>query len=253
MKKFLLLLLLPFTVAANPIDDNCPQFTVHGAPVTHITTQTQYLCKQNYAINYRYDTKTAEYVVEHVSNDDVAGTAERADNFHPDTDIPEQYRSVLSDYAGHPYDRGHLVPAGDNKQSASIMSESFSLANMVPQVPNNNRGIWNKLEATVRGWVNSGRDIYVVSGTYYQPGYKVIGNGVGVPTHLWKVVIDNTNNQAVAFLLPNQALPVKDLPKYAMSVAQLESVVGIDFMPTLTVVGRMEIEQPMSLISWPGL
>jgi DNA/RNA endonuclease G (NUC1) len=66
MKKFLLLLLLPFTVAANPIDDKCPQFSIHGAPVSQLTA-SQYLCKQNYAIHYRYDTKTAEYVVEHVS------------------------------------------------------------------------------------------------------------------------------------------------------------------------------------------
>ena len=55
MNKFLLLLLVPFAVLANPIDDLCPQFVLRGAPVSQLPN-TVYLCKQNYAMNYRTDT-----------------------------------------------------------------------------------------------------------------------------------------------------------------------------------------------------
>lgn len=256
MKKFLLALLLtPLLALANPIDDSCPQFVVRGAPVTSLPAETtQYLCKQNYAIHYRYDTKTAEYVVEHVTLESISGPAKRKDDFRADPSIPKQYQSVLGDYAGHPYDRGHLSPGADNTQSDAIMSESFFLSNMVPQVPNHNRGIWKQLETAVRNWTKEGRDIYVVSGTIYNPGYGTIGNGVGIPTHMWKVIVDRKNSKSIAFLFPNAPLPVKDLPLYATSIAEIEKYTGIDFMPQLTPTQKAVLEDtPPNLAEWSSL
>ena len=137
MKKLLIaLLLLPLIALANPIDDKCPQFVLRGAPISQLTN-TQYICKTNYAIHYRYDTKTPEYVVEHVTKEAISGPAKRKDDFRPDPDIPKQHQSQLTDYAGQPYDRGHLAPGANNTQNDNIMSESFFLSNMMPQVPNN--------------------------------------------------------------------------------------------------------------------
>ena len=65
MKRHLLGLLLTLsTLLANPIDDKGSQFVYQGAPVSSLTKNEQYLIKKYYAIHYRYDTKTAEYVVE---------------------------------------------------------------------------------------------------------------------------------------------------------------------------------------------
>ncbi len=133
MKKLLLaLLFVPLLAFGNPIDDKCPQFVLRGAPVSKLT-QTQYICKTNYAIHYRYDTKTPEYVVEHVTREAISGPAKRKDDFRPDPDIPKQHQSQLSDYAGQPYDRGHLAPGANNTQNDIIMSESFFLSNMMLQ------------------------------------------------------------------------------------------------------------------------
>ena len=254
MKKIMLvvLCLIGAMAAANPIDDQCSQFVFNGAPVTAIVKNTQYLCKKNYGIHYRYDTKTAEYVVQHVTLASISGPAKRRDDFRADPAIPKQHQSLLSDYAGLPFDRGHLSPGADNTIDADIMSESFFLSNMVPQVPNNNRGIWKQLETAVRGWVKSGRDIYVVSGTVYDAGYRSIGNQVGIPSRLFKVVIDARSNTAIAFLMPNAALPVKDLSKYAVSISEVEAATGINFMPALPAGNRIETEKP-KLSAWPGL
>ena len=143
-------LVISFAAWANEIDDRCPQHVLLGAPVSKIKKDTQYLCKINYAIHYRYDTKTAEYVVEHVTIEGTTGSVKRKDDFRPDPAIPQQHQSTLKDYAGNPYDRGHLAPAGNNTQNEEVMSESFFLSNMVPQVPNHNRGIWKQLETFVR-------------------------------------------------------------------------------------------------------
>ena len=251
MKKLFLLLLLPFAVLANPIDDKCPQFVFNGAPVSKLT-ETQYLCKKNYAIHYRYNTKTAEYVVEHITLANITGPAKRKDDFRPDLELPEKHRSVLSDYAGQPYDRGHLSPGADNNANDIFMSESFFLSNMVPQVPNHNRGIWKQLETAVRSWVREGKDIYVVSGTTYSAEYLKIGKGeVGVPTGLWKVIIDAKTNKAIAFDFPNAPLPVKDLPKYATTVRAIEQKTGLNFHPKLKD-DTVETAVP-NLTEWSGV
>jgi endonuclease G len=255
MRKLLLLLLIPFAALANPIDDQCPQHVLRGAPVSpQAPGTTQYLCKTNYAIHYRYDTKTAEYVVQRITVANISGPAKRKDNFRPDPAIPKQHQSQLSDYAGFPFDRGHLSPGADNTQDGMVMSESFFLSNMVPQVPNHNRGIWKQLETYVRNWVKEGKDIYVVSGTIYAPGYQTIGaNRVGIPTHMWKVVVDRNSSKSIAFLFPNAPLPVQDLPKYATSIDSVEKATGINFMPRLTKAQESKLETGVNLADWSGL
>ncbi len=248
-------LLVAATVWANPIDDQCPQHVLRGAPVSQLQPgTTQYLCKTNYAIHYRYDTKTAEYVVQHITMANISGPAKRKDDFRPDPSVPKQYQSTLADYAGFPFDRGHLSPGADNTQNDTVMSESFFLSNMVPQVPNHNRGIWKQLETAVRNWVKEGKDIYVVSGTIYSQGYQTIGAGqVGIPTHMWKVIVDRKSAKAIAFLFPNAPLPVKDLPKYAVTVATIEQYTGLNFHPQLPAQLQHIETDPVDLSLWSSL
>ena len=234
MRLLFILALIPTFVYANPIDDKCPEHVTLGAPVSKLVEDTQYVCHINYAIHYRFDTKTAEYVVEHIDGTNINGPSKRKDDFRPDDMIPPEHSATLEDYSGEPYDRGHLVPAGDNRDSEEVMSESFFLSNMVPQVPNNNRGIWRILESKVRDWALENRDLYVVSGTIYEAGYKTIGDGkVGIPTYLWKVVYDTTTKSTVAYLMPNAELPIKDLPKYLTTVDKVEEVTGLNLFPQL--------------------
>ena len=204
-------------------------------------------------MHYRNDTKTAEWVAEKITSADVSGPAKRRDDFRPDADIPPEYRATLSDYAGTGYDRGHLSPAATNTQSQEIMSESFLLTNMVPQNANKNRGIWRILELKIRDWVLQGKDIWVVTGTVYDSGYTTIGNGVGVPTRMWKVIYDARDQKAIAFIMPNSPISRSDLHSYATSVTELERIIGINFHPRLPAeLSHIETEIP-DLDRWPGI
>ena len=250
MKKTLAIFLLSTTFAnANPIDDQCPQHTIFGAPISSITENTQYVCHGNYAIHYRYDTKTAEYVVEHLDATDISGPAKRKDDFRPDPLIPDELEASLADYKGSGYDRGHLVPAADNRTDKEQMSESFYLSNMIPQNPNHNRGIWRILELGVRntGLVN---DVYAVSGTIYDEGYTVIGNGLGVPSRVWKVVYNVNTNEAIGFLFPNEKIAVKDLPKYVVTVDAVEEATGLNIFPQLDEA--IESVVKIDVATWPS-
>ena len=234
MKKLLLLAvfgLLPLFAQAQ-INQNCPQFTANGTPQYQAQPGDQEICHMNYAVIHRCSVKAPVAVFEHLTVAAMTGPAKRKDNFHPDASVTPNCSASLADYAtvGKTHDRGHMAPAGNNTQNDAIMTESFNLSNMVPQVANNNRGIWKQLETFERQWAMApGTDFYIISGGIYDQGHPVIGNGLGIPTRLYKIVIEKNSKKVQAWLMPNAALPVADLPKYQVPMAAIEQATGMRF------------------------
>jgi endonuclease G len=224
-------LMLPAAALANPIDDNCPDFVLYGAPVSHIE-DGQYLCRLAYGVHYSFETKTAEYVVEHITKQHLAGKAKRKNNFHEDPEVAPEHRSTLKDFkqGSKTYDRGHMAPAEDFKFSVKAMSESFLLSNMVPQVSGNNRGIWSNLEQRAAKLTRQLGETYVISGPIYDSTAS-IGNGVRVPQRLFKIVVDPKSNHYAAFILPNVKLMANTLAKYATSIKAVEDATGLQLFP----------------------
>ena len=229
MKKLLLVLLFVPLIALAQIAKECPQFTVNGTPLYPAKFGDQEICHTNYAVIHKCDVKGPIAVFEHLTKDKITGGFKRKDDFRPDPKVFPQCQAQLKDYAGQPYDRGHMSPAGNNTQSAEVMSESFFLSNMLPQVPNNNRGIWKQLETWVRDWATSGSEFYIISGPVFMSTHKVIGNGVGVPDGLYKIIIERTSGKVMAYMMPNAPLPVADLPKYQTTITAVEQATGIQF------------------------
>lgn len=227
----MLVLLLAPLLALAQINTQCPQFTVNGTPEYQAQPGDQELCRKNYAVIHRCSVKAPVAVFEHLTLAAMTGPAKRRDNFRPDPDVHEQCRAALADYAtvGRTHDRGHMAPAGNNTQSDEIMSESFFLSNMVAQVANNNRGIWKQLETWERDWASKGGDFYIISGGIFDPGHPTTGNGLGIPTRLYKVIVEKNSRKVMAYLMPNAALPVADLPKYQTTMTEIERATGMRF------------------------
>jgi endonuclease G len=149
----------------------------------------------------------------------------------------------LSDYSGSGFDREHMAPAGDMKRSTRVMSESFLLSNMAPQVGIGfNRHIWENLESTVRGWVQQRGKLIIITGPVFilengQVTYQVIGdNYVAVPTHFYQIVVDanDANNvNVLAFLLPNESLTGRHYSEFLTSVDEIERLTGLNFLEKL--------------------
>lgn len=235
MKKLLLLAvfgLLPLFSQAQ-INQQCPQFTVNGTPQYQAQPGDQELCKTNYAVIHRCSVKAPVAVFEHLTLAAMTGPSKRKDNFRPDPDVAPQCQAQLADYAvlGKTHDRGHMAPAGNNTQNDQIMSESFFLSNMVAQVANNNRGAWRLLETAERQWATQpGTDFYIISGGIYDPGHPVVGNGLGVPTRLYKIIIEKNSKQVQAYLMPNGPItPATDWPKYQTTMTAVEQATGMKF------------------------
>lgn len=183
---------------------------------------------------------------------DLNGPANRTDDFRPDTSIPNGYRSELSDYSGRGYDRGHIAPAGDMTRSQQVMSESFFLSNMSPQVGIGfNRQIWKDLEEAIRGWVEQRRTLTIIIGPVFavegnKVSYDVIGsNHVAVPTHFFKIIVDTNsqgNLEALAFLMPNVNLSGRHYTEFLTSIDEIEKATGLDFLSAVPVDQQNALE-----------
>ena len=233
MKKILLAVVLfaPVFVLAQ-INQQCPQFTVNGTPQYQAQPGDQEICHANYAVIHKCSVKAPVAVFEHLTVAAMTGPSKRKDNFRPDPLVTPNCSATLADYAtvGKTHDRGHMAPAGNNTQNDLVMSESFFLSNMVAQVANNNRGIWKQLETWERSWATApGTDFYIISGGIYDQGHPVTGNGLGIPTRLYKIIIEKNSKNVQAYLMPNAPLPVADLPKYQVPMAAVEQATGMRF------------------------
>jgi len=135
----------------------CPSHFAGGvAPsVTNpkLKPRTQEVCFQAYAVLHSGISRTPLYSAEHLTRANVesAKTLSRKDSFHPEASLPPKDRAELSDYARSGYDRGHMAPNG-NMANRSAQAQSFSLANMVPQVHASNAGIWAGIEGQQGNW-----------------------------------------------------------------------------------------------------
>ncbi len=56
---------------------------------------------------------------------------------------------------------------------------------------------------------------------------------MAVPSHLYKIVYDPHKAEAIAFIMPNQKLDTADMPKYIVTIRDVEKKTGLDFLSSL--------------------
>jgi endonuclease G len=205
-----------------------------------------------FTLLYDEDHEQARWVAYHLTRDKLYGTATRTDNFRADPSIPTK-SAELVDYRSSGYDRGHLIPAGDQTWSDEAMSASFYMSNMSPQSPSFNRGIWSQLEAAVRNFADTEGSVYVVTGPILTDGpYETIGpNKVSVPNAYYKVVLDYEEPElkAIGFILPNEGSKEK-LEVFATTVREVEELTGIDFFHRLPDTQEELLETQYDISAW---
>jgi len=204
-------------------------------PVVPDKLQLRSLCFDAYAVLHSGATHTPVFSVERLTRAQLtdAKDEERTNHFYPEARLPMQDRAQLDDYKGSGFDRGHMAPAAD-MPTPQAMAQSFSLANMVPQAPENNRKTWAGIEKDTRSYAKRARrGVYVYSGPVYSGAIRTIGQGkVQVPSHLFKLVYDPETGRAWAHWVENTDEAQAGRP---ISYAELVRRTGIEFLPGLKV------------------
>lgn len=206
---------------------SCTQHFPAGQPLSATavapTMRPLALCSDHFAVLYSQTSRTPLVVVERLNAAQVRDAKDeaRTDQFFPDPRIPTDARAELVDFRSQEpaVDRGHMAPAADAPDNRA-MAQSFALSNMIPQDPTNNRKIWAKIESDVRKFaLRSQGNVFVFTGPIFDPGHTTVGpNRVWKPTRLFKLVYDETNLRAWAYVLPNAETRITPPVDYATFV-----------------------------------
>ena len=191
--------------------------------------RTQALCFKAYALMHSGLSRTPLWSAEHLvrANIEAATQLTRVNTFHAEERVAAADRAELADYARSGYDRGHMSPNGD-MPDRTAQGESFSLANMVPQIHANNAGVWAGIEGAARRLALQEGNVYVVSGPAFIGRDIASLNGrVLIPTHLWKVVYSPLQRRAGAYLITNDETKTYS----SLSVTELEKILGFNLLP----------------------
>lgn len=232
----LLLYLVLTTTTSYSAQTACPEHFANGqAPDftnRKLLIKAREVCYSGFALKHSGITRTPLYAAEHLTRDHMlqGRGLKRQSTFHPDEHIPAYERAELRNYARSGYDRGHAAPSADMFDIQS-QQECFTLANMVPQVPENNRGPWEGVESAVRKLARNRGELYIVTGPVFSgENLQRIGGAVMVPTQLFKAVYDPNRQEAGAYLIDNTA----DARPQKITIAGLEKVTGITLFPALS-------------------
>ena len=224
----------------------CPEHYTARPPLlvnARLQVKTRELCSRMFAVLHSGLTRTPLYAAERLTRVNIGSAQEqvRYNDFHPDSRLPADERAELRDYARSGFDRGHLAPSGD-MPDIDAQQESFALSNMIPQNPRNNRYLWSGIETTTRMLAKRLGSLFVVTGTIYSGSdLQSIGNGVVVPTHIYKALYDPATGETAAYVVAND-----DSRRYAtIDLRTLERLSGVRVFPSRQVGGRhMELPTP---------
>lgn len=231
---------ISFGIAITPVFggetgfEQCRQLFAHGKPpvIQHQENlRPRALCFSAFAVLHSGNSRTPIYVAERLNRALLleAGNNQRTNKFFADARLPRSERAELADYHGSGFDRGHMAPAGDMATDES-MTQSFSLANVIPQSPANNRKAWAAIEKATRKYVmRAAGDVFVITGPVFDGTPATIGsNKVWIPQHLFKLVYDPDTNRAWAHWLDNtDEAKVGNPIRYEVLVRRT----GIEFLP----------------------
>ena len=213
------------------------------------------LFKSQFIISYDVNRLCPHYVCWSLTPERAYGKVQRKDNFHGDPVMNDRTRVETFDYNGSGYDRGHMCPAGDNKNTDKAMDESFCMTNICPQNHNLNTGLWNDLEIQCRSWAKNYGTLYICCGPIFDTEHpKTVGQRkdlkIAVPDRFFKVVLSlGRVPKAIGFIFPNKACS-GDIRDYAVSVDKVEKEANMDFFFQLDDKQEDQLERECKPAAW---
>ncbi len=149
----------------------------------------------------------------------------RKNTFKPDPALPGP-TNLAMDYKGSGYDRGHNMPAEDNRCDPAGMRECFYYSNMTPQTHSLNAGAWKTLEEHERAETLKWDSVLVWCGSVAVSG-KQIGR-VAVPDYCWKVIFVVKEKVTEAYSFGNDTSPSRPIESYRVSIDSVRHLSGMD-------------------------
>lgn len=181
------------------------------------------------------------------------------------TDKQTSAKVTTKAYVNSGYDRGHMAPnsAIARRFGEGAQLETFLMSNVIPQAPELNQGIWEKLERREEKYANSFGHIYVFTGPIFDSRKEYLQNlktqesyEVEIPDAIFKILVKEDGNdiKILAFRFPNGLGDVprdeKNFAKYLTTVDQIEKETGLDFFTALSDTIEESLESSRASTPW---
>ncbi len=206
---------------------------------------------EGFILSFNKENKTPNWVAWELLGTETDGAGTRTNKFWTDEEL--EGCPDTRDYRGTGFDRGHMVPAADQKWSPQAMHDCFSMANICPQDHSLNAGAWNTLENKERSWARRDSMLLIAAGPIYEAAdtMRIGKNGVRVPGAFFKVIAAPTANppRGIGFIYPNMSAP-GSMRVYAMPIREVEKATGLDFFSSLPDSLENIIEATTSFAEW---
>lgn len=170
------------------------------------------------------------------------------------TDLRTFARVNPDDYKSSGYDRGHLAPnsAIASQYGRDAQIETFLMSNIVPQSPELNRKVWQKLEKLESDYAQNLETVWVFTGPIFDQHIQHIKNQVEVPDALFKILFDEQKGslRTLAFIIPQTVDGREPMEKFLTSIDEIEKLTGLDFLAPLSDEHEDKIEAATANKLW---
>ena len=172
----------------------------------------------------------------------------KLDNFHApprptkfSVDVRTSARVKPEDYTDSGFDRGHMAPNRAIGLCCGVEAqrETFLMSNVIPQRPELNRGLWEKLEdAEIEQYAQKWGEVWVIVGPVFDPGGSGVqlhsGVVVSVPRACFKIMVTESKGdiQMLAFEM-SQDVKGHQIMDFTTTVERVELDTGLRFFPEM--------------------
>lgn len=206
---------------------------------------------EGFVVSFNKENHTPNWVAWELLGEETEGDVPRGNKFWHDEMIVGC--AWHNDYKNSGYDRGHMIPAADQKWSEQAMCDCFAMSNICPQDHSLNSGAWSTLENKSRQWAKRDSAIIIVAGPIYSTSDRErIGESeVRVPSAFFKVMIAPyiEKPRGIGFIYPNMTSP-GNMQNYVTTIDEVEQLVEMDFFFNLPDSLENEIESVGSFKLW---
>ncbi|MBU1109786.1 MAG: DNA/RNA non-specific endonuclease [Candidatus Riflebacteria bacterium] len=223
-----------------------------GLPRT--ATQTKLLTLHNigYYAGYSDDRHAPLWVAYRLDTLDFEHKLSRPKSFK--IDHRTLSRIDPKDYSKSGYDRGHMAPnsAIATRYGKEAQLETFMMSNIVPQTPELNRRVWQRLEKLEDEYANRYGTLWVIVGPVFDEHIKTIGNNIEVPDAFFKILIDEDENgiRTMAFLIPQTVTGKEPIENFLTSINEIQKLTKLDFFWPLSDEAEARLESAVAAKLW---
>jgi endonuclease G, mitochondrial len=222
-------LFLPLALAlATPALADCPAAPL-GVPVVN-GIETVEICHTGYLSLLDPKAKESRVVTYGLTAaHSHAHGSRKGMTFKLDALAPPEDQGRSADYRKSGYDLGHMAPAEDFAWSRTLERETFSMANVEPQLPGLNRQGWERIEEITRAEACRHGAVVIFTGPVFPGSLTISADRLPVPQGFFKLVIDPATGWALAFMVPQAALTKGQAADQTFAIETVIGATGIVF------------------------